>query len=235
MIACSVTPYVHHPNTLRLLKRLNTTPNSNDNDTTTTTTAAAASSSSTSSSSASATSSSSRGDTTGTGSVQSQRGQGVHIINSAVFNGGFLIGEAFYNYQAVSRSRNNSISSHDAMDTSTGATSTTATAAATSTTGINSSSDSATKRWALFDWRDKFLSICNDELEVSPVLACIQFGFYLLPSCIGSVALNTSDPAQIRENYHMVYSEQYLPDQHRRLSKLWQRLAEEGLIHLSTE
>ena len=54
---------------------------------------------------------------------------------------------------------------------------------------------------ALFEWRTKFFSICED-FQVLPAQACIRFA--MTPPGVVSIALNTSDPARVKENVNAV-------------------------------
>lgn len=83
--------------------------------------------------------------------------QGVVVVNSGVFNAGFLVGGKYFDYRLPS----------------------------------------PTAEKHLFDWRDRFLSLCNEH-NVRPAHACVQFG--LSPQGVVSVALNTTNPDRVQEN-----------------------------------
>lgn len=83
--------------------------------------------------------------------------QGVAVVNSGVFNAGFLVGGKYFDYRLPS----------------------------------------PTAEKHLFDWRDRFLSLCNEH-NVRPAHACVQFG--LSPQGVVSVALNTTNPDRVQEN-----------------------------------
>lgn len=91
---------------------------------------------------------------------------GVAVINSAVFHGGFLTGSNFFNYRPVSR---------------------------------NNQADSA-----LFDWRDKFYSLCS-AFNIKPAAACVYFAKHI-PG-ITSIALNSTSPQRTKSNVEMVHEE----------------------------
>lgn len=104
---------------------------------------------------------------------------GVTIINSAVFNGGFLTGLDFYNYRPV-----------------------------------NPEKDAT-----LYHWREKFYQLCK-EFRIKPAVVCMAFG--LTAPGVKSIALNTTDPARIRQNLEMIAMQ--LP------SEFWQTMAALGMI-----
>ena len=84
---------------------------------------------------------------------------GVFIINSAVFNAGFLTGGDYFDYRYIDRN--------------------------------NPQNDK------LLQWRKSFSDICN-KFSVMPARACIHFG--RSHPGIKAVALNTSNPARVRNN-----------------------------------
>lgn len=103
----------------------------------------------------------------------------VGMINSAVFNSGFLIGGEFFDYVKPSK----------------------------------------TSHPELFQWRDRFLSICKSH-DVSPSAACIQFG--LSVPGVSATALNTSKPQRVKDN--VASFEQTLPNE------FWTALKKEKVI-----
>lgn len=70
-----------------------------------------------------------------------------------------------------------------------------------------------------FIWRDKFFSICL-KFDVQPADACVQFA--LSHPGIISVALNTSNPARIRQNIESVSTK--IPE------NFWQAMKDKNLI-----
>ncbi len=107
--------------------------------------------------------------------------QGIAIINSAVFNAGFLTGGDYFNYRKLD--------------------------------------PNATSDKALFQWRDKFFTLCR-RYEVLPANACVQFG--MSPPGVISIALNTSKPERIQDNVASVTAK--IPPE------FWTALKREGLI-----
>jgi len=71
----------------------------------------------------------------------------------------------------------------------------------------------------LFEWRDKFFSICKS-YNVKPAEACVIFG--MSPPGIVSIALNTSKPDRVRENVGLVRAK--IP------AEFWITMKEENLI-----
>jgi D-threo-aldose 1-dehydrogenase len=71
----------------------------------------------------------------------------------------------------------------------------------------------------LFEWRTRFFKVCR-EFDVSPVAACVEFG--LSHPAIYSLALNTSKPERVADNYHLI--ECLAP------AEFWQRMKTEALI-----
>ena len=72
---------------------------------------------------------------------------------------------------------------------------------------------------ALFDWRDRFFSICRN-FNISPAFACIEFG--LTVPGIQSVSLNTSTTKRIKSNVTAI--------QAKAPKNFWQTLKEEKII-----
>lgn len=107
--------------------------------------------------------------------------RGIIIINSAVFNAGFLTGGGFYNYRPVD--------------------------------------PQADEGKGLIAWRDSFDTICR-EFGVMPAVACVQFA--LSAPGVTSVALNTTNPARVKQNVAMATS--IIP------VEFWQKLSADGLI-----
>lgn len=70
-----------------------------------------------------------------------------------------------------------------------------------------------------FEWREKFFSLCM-EFSVKPAEACVKFA--MSAPGVKSIALNTSNPARIKENVEMAYKE--IP------VAFWQAMKNEGLI-----
>lgn len=70
-----------------------------------------------------------------------------------------------------------------------------------------------------YDWRDQFFAVCQ-EFEIKPAAAAIAFAVNI-PG-INSIALNSSNPARVRENVEM--ANVVLP------ASFWRRLKDEGLI-----
>jgi D-threo-aldose 1-dehydrogenase len=71
----------------------------------------------------------------------------------------------------------------------------------------------------LFDWRDKFFSICRKH-AVTPAEACVSFG--LTPPSVISISLNTSKPERIRDNVNLVRA--MIPE------ACWNEMKSTGLI-----
>ncbi|MBS1603002.1 MAG: aldo/keto reductase [Bacteroidetes bacterium] len=107
--------------------------------------------------------------------------RGVSVINSAVFNSGFLVGSDHFDYRQMRRG------------------------------------DPMADR--LYRWRDEFFAVC-DEFNVTPAAACVQFALNVPGVC--SVALQSSDPARVKENLEM--AAKALPDE------FWQALKDRDLI-----
>jgi D-threo-aldose 1-dehydrogenase len=105
--------------------------------------------------------------------------RGVGMVNSAVFNAGFLIGGAWFDYRKPD----------------------------------------PVKDAALFQWRDKFLAVCQ-KFRAKPADVCVQFGL-AMPGMV-AVALNTGKPERISENVDSATNE--IP------VTLWRALKDEGLI-----
>jgi D-threo-aldose 1-dehydrogenase len=106
---------------------------------------------------------------------------GVGIINSAIFNAGFLTGGQYFDYRVVD------------------------------------ANDPADK--FLFEWRDKFFSICEKH-DVVPGDACLKFA--LSAPQIAAVALNPSKPARMANNVRVIASD--LP------TAFWKELKSKGII-----
>ncbi|MBD1363154.1 aldo/keto reductase [Mucilaginibacter sp. ZT4R22] len=107
--------------------------------------------------------------------------RGITIINSAVFNAGFLTGGDFYNYRPID------------LKTDEGK--------------------------GLIAWRDCFNAICNN-FGIKPAVACVQFA--LSAPGVTSIALNTTDPARVKQNVAMAAT--VIP------MEFWRKLSAEGLI-----
>jgi D-threo-aldose 1-dehydrogenase len=107
--------------------------------------------------------------------------KGISIINSAVFNAGFLTGGNFYNYKEV---------------------------------GTISAQDKT-----LLEWREKFNAICKAH-NIVPAVACVNFGLNM-PG-VTSIALNTTNPARVKNNVGMAQA--IIPPGY------WEALVHEGLI-----
>ena len=71
----------------------------------------------------------------------------------------------------------------------------------------------------VFEWRKKFMALCEVH-KVSPAVACIQFA--LTPPGVNCIALNTSNPANVRRNVESVMVD--IP------AAFWQAMKSEGLI-----
>ncbi len=106
---------------------------------------------------------------------------GVEIINSAIFNAGFITGGEYFNYKVVDKS--NPEDKH------------------------------------LFEWRDRFFSICKS-YDVVPAEVCLQFALSAPQIC--GVALNTSKPERIAQNKKTLSKK--LPD------GFWKALKETAII-----
>lgn len=113
--------------------------------------------------------------------IQKLAGEGITVINSAVFHSGFLVGSDYFDYRRVTRTD----------------------------PGSN----------PLFRWREDFFAVC-DAFQVTPAAACVQFA--LRVPGITSIALQTSDPQQVKENLEL--ATQPLP------SAFWAALRERHLI-----
>ena len=74
----------------------------------------------------------------------------------------------------------------------------------------------------LFEWRDKFFSICRS-FNVKPAEACVMFG--MSPPGIVSIALNTSKPDRVRDNVELVSAK--IP------ADFWITMKEQNLINNS--
>jgi len=75
----------------------------------------------------------------------------------------------------------------------------------------------------LFRWRDEFFAVC-DEFGIKPATACVQFA--LLVPGVSSIALQSSNPARVKENLGM--AGQQLPEE------FWRALRERQLIDTDT-
>jgi D-threo-aldose 1-dehydrogenase len=71
----------------------------------------------------------------------------------------------------------------------------------------------------LFVWRERFAALCRT-FEVKPAAACVRFA--LSPPGVAAVALNTSNPERVRENYDLATVR--IP------SAFWSAMKEERLI-----
>lgn len=111
--------------------------------------------------------------------MKSLKSKGIKIINSAVFNGGFLTGSDYYNYQPVTRT-------HNAL---------------------------------LYEWRDEFYAQCQT-YNLKPAGVCVAFG--LAAPGVTSIALNTTNPARVKQNIQM--SELVVP------AEFWKTLKRKKLI-----
>lgn len=111
--------------------------------------------------------------------MQHLEAQNIAVINSAVFNGGFLTGSDFYNYRELDRVADK----------------------------------------ALYDWRDKFYSICA-EFSIKPAEAAVAFA-QKIPG-VKSIALSTTKPQNVATNVNMAKAVL--------LNAFWEKLVVEGLI-----
>jgi len=76
----------------------------------------------------------------------------------------------------------------------------------------------------LFRWREEFFAICED-FSVKPAAACVQFA--LGAPGVSSIALQSSDPAKVKENLELASTP--LPE------AFWQALGAHGLIDADLE
>lgn len=111
--------------------------------------------------------------------MEELRDAGVAIINSAVFNAGFLIGGEFYNYKLM---------------------------------GGETYPE-------LFRWRDVFFNLCQ-KYDIKPAEACVAFG--LQAPGVQSIALNTTNPARVKDNVAMAYTA--VP------AEFWAEMQDNGLV-----
>lgn len=111
--------------------------------------------------------------------IENLASQGVPVVNSGVFNAGFLVGGRYFDYRLPS----------------------------------------PTEEAELFRWREGFLALC-DEHRVAPAHACIQFG--LSPPGVVSVALNTTNPERVADNWR--HATEALP------TSFWEELKSRRLI-----
>jgi D-threo-aldose 1-dehydrogenase len=72
---------------------------------------------------------------------------------------------------------------------------------------------------SLFRWRESFFAQCKTH-GVNPAAACVQFG--MTPPGVNAIALNTSNPARVRENVDLVQTS--IP------ATFWRALKGAGLI-----
>jgi D-threo-aldose 1-dehydrogenase len=98
--------------------------------------------------------------------VESLARRGVGIINSAVFNSGFLVGGEYFDYRRLCP-------------------------------------DDPGDR-PFFAWRQRFHGLCQRH-GVLPAAACVRFA--VSPPGVASVALNASEPAQVRRNVELARAE----------------------------
>ena len=106
---------------------------------------------------------------------------GVGVINSALFHGGFLTGANLFDYREVEW-------------------------------------ESTEGKW-LKEWRSRFYETCR-AFHLDPVDACVHFG--ISHPAISAVALNTSQPAKMEQNVHILGKQ--IP------SEFWSVLKEQRLI-----
>ena len=76
----------------------------------------------------------------------------------------------------------------------------------------------------LFRWREEFFAVC-ETYAVKPAAACIQFA--LEAPGVSSVALQSSDPARVKENLELATTP--LP------GEFWRALSEHGLIDIDKQ
>ncbi|HEV2480094.1 MAG TPA: aldo/keto reductase [Puia sp.] len=76
----------------------------------------------------------------------------------------------------------------------------------------------------LFRWREEFFAVCED-YAVTPAAACVQFA--LAAPGVSSIALQSSDPARVKENLGLATTP--LPP------AFWRTLSEHGLIDVDLE
>jgi len=114
--------------------------------------------------------------------IEELKQRNIRVINSAVFNGGFLVGSNYFNYRLVRET--------DAQD----------------------------KKLLL--WRDAFFQLCK-QFSLTPAHVCIQFGISI-PG-IDSLALNSTSPGRIKQNFEMVSSP--VPP------AFWSAMKEKGLMN----
>jgi D-threo-aldose 1-dehydrogenase len=71
----------------------------------------------------------------------------------------------------------------------------------------------------IFEWREKFFAICN-RFNVKPAEACARFS--LSAPGVGSLALNTTNPARVKQNVELANAQ--IP------AAFWQAMRAQGLI-----
>jgi D-threo-aldose 1-dehydrogenase len=76
----------------------------------------------------------------------------------------------------------------------------------------------------LFRWREEFFAVCED-FGVKPAAACVQFA--LRAPGVSSIALQSSDPARVKENLQLAATP--LP------AAFWRTLRERELIDFDLE